>query len=177
MMHKVALFLALGSGSALRVPATPQSQTRRAALEAAGRTLALGSLAALPSLASADCTPFDGTGCGVPTSTTSGQSTAGAYARSVGRRAATVNVSGKYADPQHPGMPRKVSKSGDFLFVNGADEDGKKFSLKGSIEGRALTIDFSPKGGPSALSATVDFSPKDGSQGITFPDGNRWVKI
>ena len=45
------------------------------------------------------------------------------------------------------------------------------------IEGRKLTVDFSPKGGPSDLTAEVDFSPKDGSQGITFPDGNRWVKI
>ena len=49
-------------------------------------------------------------------------------------RAATPSVSGNYEDPMHPGMKRKVSKSGKFVFVNGADEDGKKFKLDGSVE-------------------------------------------
>jgi len=85
------------------------------------------------------------------------------------KRGATPAFSGKYDDPQHPGMLRKVSKSGKFVFIQGADEDGSKFKLTGSIEGRVLTVDFSPKGGPSDLQAVAGFSPKDGSIIIKFP--------
>ena len=85
------------------------------------------------------------------------------------KRGATPALSGKYEDPQHPGMARKVSKSGKFVFISGADEDGSKFKLSGSIEGRVLTVDFSPKGGPTDLQAVAGFSPKDGSIILKFP--------
>ena len=89
-------------------------------------------LAALPSLASAaPCSP----NCGAePFAIASNTARDAPAANSAFGRAATPSVSGNYEDPMHPGMKRKVSKSGKFVFVNGADEDGKKFKLDGSVE-------------------------------------------
>mmetsp|Transcript_17584 Transcript_17584/g.39685 ORF Transcript_17584/g.39685 Transcript_17584/m.39685 type:complete len:164 (-) Transcript_17584:94-585(-) len=84
--------------------------------------------------------------------------------------AAPLNFSGRYADPQHPGCPRKVGKSGKFVTIEGADEDGKKWTVKGQTNGRDLLLDFSAKGGPKDVLARAD------SIGITFPDGNVWKK-
>ena len=116
------------------------------------------------------CTPNCGTN-GQEVFVVKGKGSAGeAFTPSLGdKRAPTPSFSGKYDDPQHPGMLRKVSKSGKFLFITGTDEDGSKFKLSGSIEGRVLTVDFSPKGGPAALEAVAGFSPKDGSIIIKFP--------
>lgn len=104
------------------------------------------------------------------------------YSASAGRRAATISISGKYSDPQHPGCLRKISKSGEFLFVSGADEDGKKFNLNGKYSEdkgvRSVLIDFSPKGGPKDVVASLGFGPGGlGDIVLKFPDGNTWSKI
>lgn len=92
-------------------------------------------------------------------------------ADSAGIRGASVNLTGRYTDPQHPGCARKVSKSGQFITITGADEDGKKWIVKGQTNGLDLLLDFSPKGGPQKVLAKAD------SLGIRFPDGNVWTKL
>ena len=109
------------------------------------RTRCLGQvllpLAALPSVASAvPCSP----NCGDAPFEVKSVPGRDSAASSNTARAATPSVSGNYEDPMHPGMKRKVSKSGKFVFVNGADEDGKKFKLDGSVEQLRQTRPSSP---------------------------------
>lgn len=130
-------------------------------------------VASIPSAAMAlPCSPNCGTN-GQEVFVVKGKGVAGEdgtwTANTSDKRAPTPSFSGKYTDPQHPGMLRKVSKSGKFVTISGTDEDGSKFKLSGSIEGRVLKVDFTPKGGPSDLEAVAGFSPKDGSIIIKFP--------
>lgn len=64
-----------------------------------------------------------------------------------------------------------LHRSGQFVTITGADEDGKKWVVKGQTNGRDLLLDFSPKGGPPQVLAKAD------SLGIRFPDGNVWTKL
>merc|ERR1719440_2515987 len=92
--------------------------------------------------------------------------------QSPGRRAADVRLAGKYTDPNHPGGYRKLTLVGtNKVIVNGADEDGVPFTVKGTYEGNTVTLDFSPKGGPKDAPATYSLA-----KGLTFADGNTWSK-
>ena len=44
--------------------------------------------------------------------------------------------------------------------------------VKGTYEGKTITVDFTPKGGPKDVTATYAIG-----KGLTFPDGNTWAKI
>lgn len=87
---------------------------------------------------------------------------------------------GNYADPNHPSCLRSIDVSGKTATLSGtdgnpgcpADGSGKEWSLKGTIDGNKIYVDFSPKGGPKDLTGTWEGE----SAGIRFPDGNKWVK-
>ena len=84
-----------------------------------------------------------------------------------------VRLAGKYSDPAHPGCTRKVTLLGtNKVLIEGADEDGKPWKVKGSYEGKTIVVDFTPKGGPKDVTATYSIG-----SGLTFPDGNVWKKI
>ena len=51
-------------------------------------------------------------------------------------------------------------------------QDGKKWTVRGTYEGKTVTIDFTPKGGPKDVTASYVLG-----KGLTFPDGNTWKKI
>jgi hypothetical protein len=103
---------------------------------------------------------------------------------------------GDFDDPNHPGCLRQVKVVGAPLGINGKRSpypvievvgyDGKGdgsmcsdrptradlWKIQGKMKNNnEAVIDFSPKGGPSNLLATWD------SNGIVFPDGNKWTKI
>jgi hypothetical protein len=82
------------------------------------------------------------------------------------------NFNGRYsvASGAHPGCARKVSKSGKFVTISGADEDGKKWTVQGRTDGRDLRIDFSSRGGPPDLLGRAD------SIQIKFANGDVWKK-
>ena len=89
------------------------------------------------------------------------------------RNVAGVRIGGKYADPNHPGCKRAVTLIGtNKVLIEGADEDGKKWTVRGTYEGKEITVDFTPKGGPKDLTATYAVG-----KGLTFPDGNVWKKL
>lgn len=79
---------------------------------------------------------------------------------------------GDYADPNHPGMPRKISLGAKgALTIKGSDDGEAFWELAGTVSGPNVLIDFSPKGGPKDLVGKWDGS------GIIFPDGNKWSII
>lgn len=89
------------------------------------------------------------------------------------RAVAGVRIGGKYSDPAHPGCTRTVTLIGtNKVLIKGADEDGKPWTVRGSYEGKTVTIDFTPKGGPKDVTAQYSIAG-----GLTFPDGNTWKKI
>ena len=79
-----------------------------------------------------------------------------AMANSAGIREPTLSLNGKYEDPLHPGMMRKIAQSGKFLTISGVDEDGTAWVVKGLQSGRALLFDFSSRGGDGNVRATAD---------------------
>mmetsp|Transcript_518 Transcript_518/g.1601 ORF Transcript_518/g.1601 Transcript_518/m.1601 type:complete len:192 (+) Transcript_518:97-672(+) len=95
-------------------------------------------------------------------------------------------MAGKYADRKHPGCYREIFDDGR---VRGEDGDpgcgefsraggaARPWSLSGTIDVNdgSIFIDFSPKGGPKNLLGL--YVNDDGSEGVSFPDGNTWVKI
>ena len=83
------------------------------------------------------------------------------------------NFNGRYSvtSGAHVGCARKVSKSGKFVTISGADEDGKKWTVQGKTNGRDLRIDFSSRGGPPDELARAD------SIQIKFADGAVWKKL
>ena len=84
-----------------------------------------------------------------------------------------IRLAGKYSDPAHPGCTRKVTTIGtNKVLIEGADEDGKPWKVRGTYEGKEVTIDFTPKGGPKDVTATYTIAG-----GLTFPDGNKWKKL
>ena len=88
------------------------------------------------------------------------------------RKEAGIRIGGKYADPNHPGCKRKVTLIGtNKVLVEGADEDKVPFTVRGTYEGKTVTLDFSPKGGPKDVTAQYSIT------GLTFPDGNVWKKL
>mmetsp|Transcript_1867 Transcript_1867/g.4735 ORF Transcript_1867/g.4735 Transcript_1867/m.4735 type:complete len:156 (-) Transcript_1867:57-524(-) len=89
---------------------------------------------------------------------------------------------GKYTDPKHPGCKREIAVNGKTLAITGTDGkpgcgagvEEKAWALSARLEeesGDSVLIDFSPKGGPKNLLGTWD------TNGIKFPDGNKWTKI
>ena len=99
--------------------------------------------------------------------------TAEVTSRAPPRAQAGVRIGGKYADPMHPGCKRKVTLIGtNKVLIEGADEDGKPWTVKGTYEGKAVTVDFTPKGGPKDVTATWSIAG-----GLLFPDGNAWKKL
>ena len=91
---------------------------------------------------------------------------------------------GSYEDKNHMigkhGAPRAVVINGNEGKIIGKDEEGadpwevkltiEKHSAGAGHTGDELIVDFSPKGGPKDMKATVT------ANGISFPDGNVWVK-
>lgn len=103
---------------------------------------------------------------------------------------------GDYEDPNHPGCLRQVKVVGSPLRGDGTRSpypvvevkgyDGKEgekickdrperseiWTIGGKLKSKdEASFDFSPKGGPENLSGQWD------TNGILFPDGNKWVKI
>ena len=101
---------------------------------------------------------------------------------------------GEYDDPNHPGCLRQVKVVGSPLRGDGTRSPYPVVEVKGwdgkdglctdrpersdiwSVEGKLknkdeVTLDFSSKGGPANLLAKWD------TDGILFPDGNKWAKI
>ena len=95
-----------------------------------------------------------------------------------------VDLTGSYADPNHPNCLRiiadvKDSSSSDIVLTGtdgnpGCPPDGagKTWKLVGKVEGSNVFVDFSPKGGPKDLKGVFDAS----SQAIKWPDGNSWAR-
>uniref|UniRef100_A0A7S0LB73 Uncharacterized protein n=1 Tax=Coccolithus braarudii TaxID=221442 RepID=A0A7S0LB73_9EUKA len=83
---------------------------------------------------------------------------------------AGVRIGGSYADPNHPGCKRKVTLAGSAAIIDGADEDGNKWRVRGEARGKYLLVDFTPKGGPAGV--LVEWN----GLGLVFPDGNVWIK-
>ena len=156
MLARVLVLFA-ATASCLQLPSTPK------AAEAVGRRAALSKLALLPLVlplaANAEFSKIEVNRIQLGRDDVK---TAKA-ATTAGRKAAKLVLSGKYSDPMHPGCERKLLQSGKFLTITGADEDGKKFTVKGLVDGNSITIDFTPKGGPAGVVATADVL------GITFP--------
>jgi hypothetical protein len=103
---------------------------------------------------------------------------------------------GDYNDPNHPGCLRQVKVVGSPLRGDGTRSpypvmevkgwDGKEgetickdrpersevWSVGGKLKNKEeATFDFSSKGGPANLTGKWD------TDGILFPDGNKWVKV
>jgi hypothetical protein len=101
---------------------------------------------------------------------------------------------GDYEDPQHPGCLRQVKVVGAPLRGDGTRSafpvvevkgwDGKEglckerperseiWTIEGKLKSKEeASFDFSPKGGPASLAGKWD------TDGILFPDGNKWAKI
>ena len=76
-----------------------------------------------------------------------------------------------YADPDHPNGTRQVMAHNGRVTIKGRDEkNGSLWVANGDIQGNTITLDFSSKGGPASITATYN------NEGITFADGNTWVK-
>lgn len=101
-MRAVSLLLVASSAAALVLPPTGKAQATRR--ESLGRALALVPLVALPARGSA------ANKVGYINDSLE-ESAARQMADSAGVRGATVNLTGRYTDPLHPGCARKVSKS------------------------------------------------------------------
>ena len=98
------------------------------------------------------------------------ESAAKAFTESSVAGKAEIRLNGKYTD-KASGLPRKVLLQGGGAIITGANEDGKKFTLKGTPNGKALYIDFSPAGGPKTVRTEWN------GLGLVFPDGNFWTKL
>lgn len=104
--------------------------------------------------------------------------------------------SGDYDDPNHPGCLRQVKVVGaplradgtrpvnPVMEITGYDGNGSGnvcterptrsdlWKVQGKVKSNTVaSIDFSSKGGPSNLIGTWD------TDGIVFPDGNKWTKV
>jgi len=79
---------------------------------------------------------------------------------------------GFYADPNHPGMERRIynMESGSIM-IKGTDDGDSWWVLTAQPKEEIVEIDFSPKGGPADLVGKWD------GTGIAFPDGNKWTKL
>ena len=103
---------------------------------------------------------------------------------------------GDYDDPNHPGCLRQVKVVGaplrgdgtrsanPIIEITGYDGNGSSntcterptrddlWKIQGKMKSNTVAaIDFSPKGGPKDLIGTWD------TDGIVFPDGNKWTKV
>ena len=81
---------------------------------------------------------------------------------------------GKFSDPAHSGLPRKISTIGGRDYqIEGADEDAKKWVVFAKKKNsNTLIADFTPKGGPEGV---VVKAQTNGD--LAFPDGNVWKKL
>jgi hypothetical protein len=92
---------------------------------------------------------------------------------------AAVNMSGSYADPNHPNCKRIIEVVDDTVAtLTGTDGNpgcppdgsGDPWTLTGIVEGgNSIFVDFTPKGGPKDLKGVFD------GTGIEWPDGNKWM--
>jgi hypothetical protein len=82
-----------------------------------------------------------------------------------------IRAAGIWNDPGHPGCQRKIALAGNKAIITGADEDGKKWKVKGELKGNSIIVDFTPKGGPAGVEAKYVIG-----KGLVFPDGNVWTK-
>jgi len=110
----------------------------------------------------------------------------------------SANFSGEFDDPNHPNCLRKVYVLGSprlpsgkkdpraQVIINGVDNDAgtkscsgpadqdKVWVVKGKLlDAESASFDFSPKGGPTEVLAKYDST----TDGIIFPDGNKWTKV
>jgi hypothetical protein len=99
--------------------------------------------------------------------------------------AATVNVAGSYADPNHPNCQRIITSASSSLesseiILTGTDGNpgcppdgsGTSWQLMGSVQGSDVFVDFSPKGGPKDLKGVYN----EETRAILWPDGNTWTQ-
>ena len=110
---------------------------------------------------------------------------------SFAKNSAAPPFDGAYSDPKHPGCPRNIAMvlDGDaegVVEVSGKDGtpgctgDGptRPWRLSGKTQGDKILVDFSPKGGPRNLLGQWEAaSPSSPSDGIRWPDSNKWSKV
>jgi len=149
------------------------SVTRRNLLKrAAGAVpLTLAAPALAEEFGNQDGKLVDSKGASVPKTTIIGTKQASVQAGRGGGKLPTIRVSGTWKDPNHPGGYRKISLVGTNAIVNGADEDGKPWKVKGVLKGNSIIFDFTPKGGPKDVEGKYVVG-----KGIVFPDGNTWYQ-
>jgi len=149
------------------------SVTRRNLLKnAAGAVpLAVAAPAFAANVGNQDGKLVDEKGAAVPASTIIGTKQASLQAGRGGGAIPKLRVSGTWKDPQHPGGYRKIKLVGGSAIVNGADEDGKPWKVRGVVQGNSIIFDFTPKGGPKDVEGKFVVG-----KGIVFPDGNTWYQ-
>mmetsp|Transcript_5116 Transcript_5116/g.15501 ORF Transcript_5116/g.15501 Transcript_5116/m.15501 type:complete len:199 (-) Transcript_5116:208-804(-) len=86
-------------------------------------------------------------------------------------------VAGVYSDPNHAiassfGGLRLIAQDGTQVTVVGCDDGSTWWTLLGTIEGSAVTIDFSPKAPQVGTLAATSHSAY-----LEFADGNKWAKL
>merc|ERR1712128_378191 len=91
-----------------------------------------------------------------------------------GKNAVKNPFDGKFSDPAHSDLPRKISWIGGRDYqIDGADEDKVKWVVVAKRKNaKTLIADFSSKGGPEGVVVTA---LNNGD--ISFPDGNVWKKL
>ena len=91
-----------------------------------------------------------------------------------GKNPVKNSFDGKFSDPAHSGLPRKISTIGGRDYqIEGADEDAKKWVVFAKKKNsNTLIADFTPKGGPEGV---VVKAQTNGD--LAFPDGNVWKKL
>jgi len=168
LLPKLLSFFAEGQADALQVG---NSVTRRDLLKRAAGVVPLA--VAAPSFAAGnqDGKSVDDLGAIAQDRTIIGTKQASLQAGRGGGKLPTLRVSGTWKDPAHPGGYRKITLQGKSAIVNGADEDGKPWKVRGTVQGNSIIFDFTPKGGPKDVEGKFVVG-----KGIVFPDGNTWYQ-
>ena len=91
-----------------------------------------------------------------------------------GKNPVKNSFDGKFSDPAHSGLPRKISTIGGRDYqIEGADEDAKKWVVFAKKKNsNTLIADFTPKGGPEGVVIKAQINGD-----LAFPDGNVWKKL
>ena len=91
-----------------------------------------------------------------------------------GKNPVKNSFDGKFSDPAHSGLPRKISTIGGRDYqIEGADEDFKKWVVFAKKKNsNTLIADFTPKGGPEGVVIKAQINGD-----LAFPDGNVWKKL
>jgi len=174
LLPKLLSFFADGEADALQVG---NSVTRRNLLKRAAGVVPLAVAAPSFAVGNQDGKTVDELGASVPKNadgserTIIGTKQASLQAGRGGGKLPTLRVSGTWKDPAHPGGYRKITLQGKSAIVNGADEDGKPWKVRGTVNGNSIIFDFTPKGGPKDVEGKFVVG-----KGIVFPDGNTWYQ-